>query len=262
LGLSRRIIKRGNKELESKKHIAELRKNIPIGVITAQKLLKHTEFDVRKAELMWKMDQSKILAENISIKLHEAQDLLEAVKYDFAKALILHQEENTTVMEKIFQSSKEVESVLSNFWVYVTERFKEITQQGGWIGNEGFKELPKPIRNVLIVWQWYAYYDWEGISVEQTTTDQVIDIIAFELEMREFSNELRVLQKMVNNFNERNPFDSANPSQSFELRNKLFGTKKYNDLDSTINKNEILIKRKLYEILHKNMNLIDNFFLT
>jgi len=101
--------------LNNKNSILELRKRIPVRLITAKKLLERTDFNLHKAESIWKKNQLDILVKKISVKEEDAKACLEYVNYDIAKALSIYIEQNTTDVEKILESSKKEKQVLANF---------------------------------------------------------------------------------------------------------------------------------------------------
>ncbi len=240
-----------------KKHIIDLRKKIPIGITAAKKLLEQTDFDLLVAEKIWQTNQVEILSEKIEVKPEEAKELLEYVKYDFAKALSLYRDRNTTDVEKILQSSKDAYQILGNFWSYISQYLGDDVKYGGWIYAEGFEQLPNLIKQVLTVWQWYAYYDYEGISVEQRITDDVVKFIDQELGLTDFANDLKSLKQLVDSFYKENPYDKNDLKKSIESGNKLKSSKEYQRIDDEIIRNEDLVMKKTYEYLYKNSSQIE-----
>lgn len=244
--------------MNNKELILELRKRIPIGLTTAQKLLEQTKYNIQEAESIWKTNQLRILIEKSSVKEEEAKELLEHVEYELPKALSLYKERNTTDIEKILESSKKEEQVLANFWVYVSSQLDSDVKYGGWIDERRFQQLPELIRDILIIWQWYAYYDYEGISVEQSITKEVIRILESKLELKEFALELKQLKVITDKFNKENPFDEDNFEKSIDLRNQLTSSKEYTSIHDNIELMEDLVMKKTFNYLYKNSNMIDN----
>lgn len=243
--------------MKNKESILELRNRIPIGLTTAKKLLEQTKFDVQEAESIWKMIQVNTLAKKISVKPEEASELLQLVKFEFSKALSLFKERNTTDVEKILESSKKEEQVLANFWVYISDCLGSDVKNGGWVNEEGFQQLPELIREILIVWQWYAYYDYEGISVEQTITKDFIRILDHKLELNDFAQDLEYLKVIMDKFNQENPSKKENFEKYIELRNQLTSSEEYVQIDSKIEDMEELVMKKIYKFLYTNSEIIN-----
>ncbi len=179
------------------------------------------------------------------------------MKFEFAKALSLYRERNTRDVEKILESSKKEEQVLANFWVYISNSLGSDVKYGGWINEDGFQQLPEIIREILIIWQWYAYYDYEGISVEQTITKDVIRILDYKLELKDFAQELKNLKAIMNKFNQENQFHKENFEKHIELRNQLTSTEDYIRINDKIEEMEELVMKKTYSYLYENSSTID-----
>lgn len=243
--------------MKNKKSILAIRKRIPVGITTAKKLLEQSNFDILEAEKKWKTNQVVILAEKISVAKENAEELLEFVKYDFAKALSVYRDQNTTDVEKILQSSKKEEQVLANFWFYISEYLGDDVKYGGWLNEKGFAQLPELIREILTVWQWYAFYDFEGISVEQKTSTEVIHLLDTKLGLKNFAQDLTSLKEMVDLFNLENPYDEHNFGKRLELTNKFTATEAYKKLEEQIDLNEELVMKKTYQYLYENSEEID-----
>ncbi|MEM6844957.1 MAG: hypothetical protein AAF632_22270 [Bacteroidota bacterium] len=242
--------------MKNKESILELRNKIPIGLTTAKKLLEQTKFDVQEAESIWKTNQVNTLAKKISVKPEEASELLQHVKFEFAKALSLFKERNTTDVEKILESSKKEGQALANFWVYISDCLGSDVKYGGWINEEGFKQLPELIREILIVWQWYAYYDYEGISVEQIITKDFIRILDYKLELNDFAYDLKYLKVIMDKFNQENPSNKETFKRYIELKNKLTSSEEYIRIDNKIEEMEELVMKKTYKFLYANSEII------
>jgi hypothetical protein len=242
--------------LKNKKSILELRNRIPVGLATAQKLLERTKYDIQEAESIWKMNQVNTLAEKISVKPEEANELLQYVKFDFPKALSLYRARNTTDVEKILESSKKEVQVLANFWLYISKCLSSDVKYGGWINEEGFQQLPELIKDILIIWQWYAYFDYEGVSVEQTITKEVIRILDYKLELNEFAKDLQYLKVIMDKFNQEN--EKENLEKYIELRNQLKSSEEYVRIGKKIEEMEELVMKKTYQFLYTNSETIDN----
>lgn len=242
--------------MQNKEAILEIRKKIPIGLKAAKNLLEQTNFDIQEAVLIWKRKQVEIFVQKNSVAPEEARKLLKEVNYDFAKALSVYKDQNTTEIEKILLSSKKEEQVLANFWTYISDYLGENV----WITKDEFEKLPELIRNILVVWQWYAYYDYEGISVEQSITNDVIQILELKFEMNDFAKELNSLKIIVDLFNKENLFNKNNFEKYIELKNQLTSSEKYKYLDNKIEANENLVMKKLYNSLKNNSKQINELF--
>ncbi len=243
--------------MKNNNSILEIRKRIPIGITAAKKLLEQTNFDVEKAEMIWKANQVNVLANKLSVKSEEASELLHFVKFEFDKALSLYKRRNTTDVEKILESSKKEEQILANFWVYISDFMGTEVKYGGWINEKGFEQLPELIRDILTIWQWYAFYNYEGVSVDQSITKEVISILEDKLELKEFALSLKQLKAIVDKFYHEHSFDQENLERQIELRNQLTSSKKYISIDNQIEKMEDMVMKKTYKYLYENSNTID-----
>jgi len=238
-----------------KKEIFEICNRVPIKLKTAKKLLKKTDYNIDKAVIMWKENLELLLIKKLSIKDKTAKKLLEDVDYNFAKALSIYNKKNKTDIEKILNYSKKKEEILSNFWVFIIDKYN-VDINGGWITKSSLQKIPQPIRDILTIWQWYAYYNYEGISVEQLDTNNFIKIIEFKFGFSNFAKDLKRLKEIITKFNKKNSSEK-NFEKYIELKNKLISSKTFREIDNKIKKKEKIITEKLYEYLYNNSKKID-----
>jgi len=241
--------------LKNKKHILELRNSIPIGLTTAQKLLEKTKYNVQEAETIWKVEQINSLAKKISVMPEEASELLQYVKFEFTKALSLYRERNTTDIEKILEISNKEQQILADFWLYISKYLGSDVNYGEWIHKDGFQQLPEQIKEILIIWEWYAFFDHEGVSVEQKITKDVIRILDYKLELNEFAKDLQNLKDIMDQINQKN--EKNNLETRIELRNQLISSKEYVRIDNKIQEMEELVMEKTYQYLFANSEFIN-----
>ncbi|MGB0868916.1 MAG: hypothetical protein ACPGSD_04895 [Flavobacteriales bacterium] len=243
--------------MKNKEYILELRNRIDVGITTAIKLLEQTKYNVPEAESLWQLDQIDRLAKRISVNPKEATELLQFVKYDYSKALSLFMERNTTDIEKIIESSNKPEQVLGNFWVYISYYLCLDDKFGGLLNEKGFQKLPDLIREIVLVWQWYAYYDFEGVSVEQVITNDFIKILENKLELNDLAHDLKKLKEIIDKFNCDKPSSTAYFEEGTDLHNKLTSSEEYVRIDNKIEEFEERVMKKTYEYLVSNLERIN-----
>lgn len=240
-----------------KEKIIQLRKRIPIGVLEAKTLLQTTNFNISAAEKEWKKKQVLILCQIILITEKEAISLLEESNFESNKALSIYKNRSTTDVQKIIESSSKADEVLARFWNYVHYQLEDDHKDFNWITHKGFKSLPQIVSIVLIPWQWHVYYYHEQTSVEQSITDDVIEILENQLEMVAYANTLKNLKHITETFNTNHPFSRENFEQYFEARNHFTSSPTYEKLDQQIIANKALVLEKCYRFLVANSEAIN-----
>lgn len=240
--------------------ILEIRKHIPIGISDAKILLEETNSNVDIAISTWKERQEKQLSETLSVKVHDAKELLQYVKYDLNKALSVFRERNTADVQKIIESSDKEYTVMSNFHSYVHKILGIDHSYGGWIQKEGFDRLIGPVKEVLMVYEWYAIYDYEGVSVEQGITEDVIAILENKFELVSFATNLKSLKIVLDKFHAQYPYKKYHGSRSAEwlgLRYDVLATIDSKKYDQEIMDMEEIVYKKAYSYLVENADEID-----
>ncbi|BDD12755.1 hypothetical protein FUAX_51870 (plasmid) [Fulvitalea axinellae] len=234
--------------------ISEIRKQIPIGILDAKRVLKQTGFNIEKAISAWKLEQVIRLSEIASITDDESEKLLEQAKFDLQKAHSSFRSLNTRDIDKIIESSNKESKVLSNFWSYIHLRIKEPYKNFNWITKRGFDSLPETISNILIVWQWYADFNYDGFSAEQETTSDLIKIFGDKLGLQDLSLKVKELKYLVDDFKDKHPFSQDNFEEYIRLRNQFDSQSMVKSKVQEIDEMEDHVMRQCYNymIAHKD----------
>jgi hypothetical protein len=233
--------------------ISEICKKIPVNRSIAEKILKRTNYNVHQTEYIWKTDLENTFATRVQTTTQQAKELLQQTGYNFAKAIVAYKEEYLTVVQRIIESSKKEEEVIANLCFYISD----IVPDGVWFATKELQQLPEHIRNILTAWQWYAYYNYEGVSVEQSITNDVIKIIDSEFGLKKLSKDIEKLKTITDKFNRDNPFKETDTNVYFQLRNNLTSSDEYSLTIDRIELAENSVMRNMYQYLCKNSDTIN-----
>ncbi|MGT9272937.1 FAD:protein FMN transferase, partial [Escherichia coli] len=94
--------------------IRKLRKNVPVGIQVARRLLERTGGDVDEAIKLFHIDQINILTAKADVTHQEAENVLLATNYDIAEALRRIDEQRYTLTELILRKNKDAGDALNN----------------------------------------------------------------------------------------------------------------------------------------------------
>ena len=136
---------------------------------------------------------------------------------------------------------------------------KKDGQWGTWSDQKEFDRLPELIKDALMVWEWYAYYDWEGASVEQVSTSQVIEIIDCKLRLTELANKMRRLKFILDGYQSKNSVNALSFEKRSELHNKITSDAEYRRLETEVVKSEDLVMKEVYRYLYKMLTKLMSF---
>ncbi|WP_196887289.1 hypothetical protein [Aureivirga sp. CE67] len=241
--------------MKNKEDILQIRRRIPITMNDAVRLLGKTGSNILEAENEWKEEQVELLVQKINISKQEARRILEVSSFEIEKALSNCKSD----IQKILESSNEPYEVIAKVWNYVHYLLPESHKSFNWIEKEGFDSLPGGLKDILVVWQWYSYYEYENTSVEQDTTSLIIDIIEHQLDLNEFAKSLRELEKISEEHYKKNPYSDDGFKKFLEERNKFVMSSQYVKLDAMIKQNKKTIMQRCYQILISNLAELDKF---
>lgn len=238
--------------------IQEIRKQIPVGISTAKKLLERANNHSETAIVNWKLQQEILFAQKVDVSQTTGKRILESVNYDFHKAILVYKDQYLTDIERIIQSSKKEEEVLSNFWVYIQTLLpKELTNYG-WISEQGYQSLPSRVGELLRIWEWFAYNDWEGVTVEQDSTPKVIDLLKNQFNSPLYAQSIEEHLKQVNQLKEEYQINqSAIQGEKMDRYNAMVNTELYQSGEEQVDKMEKPIMKLLYEVLYREAKQID-----
>ncbi len=206
---------------------------------------------------VWQKIQIDKLSKKLAVNESNAQELLEKCNYNFSKALKMHAIQNNKYIESISLISKNGEERLNNFWVLICDLLDSKYKDGMWLTLEGLNSLPTPIKDILVVWQWYAFYDYEGISVEQNFTDEVIKVLESKLCLGKFAENLRQMKSLTKTFYSIHSYEVVSLERQLEIKSALVSSAEYQSYDSAITDNESLVVEKLNDFLSENIEGIN-----
>lgn len=238
--------------------IQEIRKQIPVGISTAKKLLERSNNHIETAIVNWKLQQEILLAEKVDVSQATGKRILESVNYNFHKAILVYKDQYLTDIERIIQSSKKEEGVLSNFWVYILTLLPKELTSNVWISEKGYQSLPSRVGEILRIWEWFAYANYEGVTVEQYSTPRVIDLLKNQFNCPLYAQSLEEHLKQVNQLKEEYQINQgATQREKIDRYNAMVSSELYQSGEEQIDKMEKLIMKILYEVLCKEAKQID-----
>ena len=142
--------------------IRKLRKNVPVGIQVARRLLERTGGDVDEAIKLFHIDQINILTAKADVTHQEAENVLLATNYDIAEALRRIDEQRYTLTELILRKNKDAGDALNNIELAIAYEWNLTCQF--WFGFKAFQSLPPQLQAFMLVCEWRNYWGWEGLD--------------------------------------------------------------------------------------------------
>ncbi|WP_438449619.1 protein YfbN [Escherichia sp. 584] len=142
--------------------IRKLRKNVPVGIQVARRLLERTGGDVDEAIKLFHIDQINILTAKADVTHQEAENVLLATNYDIAEALRRIDEQRYTLTELILRKNKDAGDALNNIALAI--EYEWDLKRRFWFGFADIQLLPPVLQTFMLVYEWHEYVGWEGME--------------------------------------------------------------------------------------------------
>lgn len=145
--------------------IRKLRKNVPVGIQVARRLLERIGGDVDEAIKLFHIDQINILTAKADVTHQEAENVLLATNYDIAEALRRIDEQRYTLTELILRKNKDAGDALNNIALAI--EYEWDLKRKFWFGFADIQLLPPVLQhlcwfmngmNMLVGKEWSVGY--------------------------------------------------------------------------------------------------------
>lgn len=145
-----------------REELRTLRQRAPIGVRHGLALLHQTKGDVAAAEALFQQELARVVAHQAQISEVEAHQALELTGYEVARTLQQLEQAQYSLTQRILRRYREPGDAVRR----VADAVEQTHQvpRTYWLDVAAAQLLPPPLACVLVVSEWLAYEDWEGLD--------------------------------------------------------------------------------------------------
>jgi hypothetical protein len=139
-----------------------LRQRTPIGLRHGLALLLQTNGEVAAAEVLFQQELTRLVAHQAHVPEAAARHALELASYEVPRALQQLEQAQYSLTQRILRRYREPADAVRR----VADAVEQTHQvpRPYWLDLETAQRLPPPLACVLIVSEWLAYEDWEGLA--------------------------------------------------------------------------------------------------
>jgi hypothetical protein len=140
-----------------------LRQRTPIGVRHGLMLLQQTQGDVATAEALFQQELTRVVARQAQVPQATARHALQQTGYEVARALQQLEQARSSLTQRILRRYRDPADAVRR----VADAVEQTHQvpRSYWLDFEAAQQLPAPLACVLVVSEWLAYAEWEGLDV-------------------------------------------------------------------------------------------------
>jgi hypothetical protein len=143
--------------------LSALRHRTPIGVRHGLALLHQTKGDVAAAEALFQQELTQLIARQAQVPEAAARHALELASYDVPRTLQQLEQVRYSLTQRVLRRYREPADAVRRI-AYVIEQTHQVPRTY-WLDVAAAQLLPAPLACVLVVGEWLAYEDWEGLNV-------------------------------------------------------------------------------------------------
>jgi hypothetical protein len=143
--------------------LSALRHRIPIGVRHGLALLHQTNGDVATAEALFQQELTQVVARQAQVPEATARHALALAGYDVPRTLQALEQARYSLTQRILRRYREPADAVRRV-ASVVEQTHQLPRTY-WLDVAAAQLLPPPVTCVLVVSEWLAYEDWEGLDV-------------------------------------------------------------------------------------------------
>jgi hypothetical protein len=139
-----------------------LRQRTPIGVRHGLVLLQQTQGNVAAAEALFQQELTRVVAHQAQVPPATARHALEQAGYEVARALQHLEQARYSLTQRILRRYRDPADAVRR----VADAVEQTHQvpRSYWLHVEAAQQLPAPLAGVLVVSEWLAYEEWEGLA--------------------------------------------------------------------------------------------------
>ncbi|WP_208175210.1 hypothetical protein [Hymenobacter negativus] len=139
-----------------------LRQRTAIGMRHGLVLLQQTNGDVAAAEALFKQELTRLVAQQAQVSEAVARHALEQAGYDVPRTLQQLEQAHYSLTQRLLRRYRMPDDVVRR----VADAVEQTHQvpRTYWLDLEAAQLLPPPLACVLVVSEWLAYEDWEGLD--------------------------------------------------------------------------------------------------
>jgi hypothetical protein len=143
--------------------LSALRQRLPIGVRHGLVLLQQTQGDVAAAEALFEQELTRVVAHQAQVPQATARHALQQTGYEVARALQQLEQAHYSLTQRILRRYRDPADAVRR----VADAVEQTHQvpRSYWLQFEATQQLPTPLACVLVVSEWLAYEEWEGLDV-------------------------------------------------------------------------------------------------
>jgi hypothetical protein len=139
-----------------------LRQRIAIGVRHGLVLLQQTRGDVAAAEALFQQELTQLVAHQAHVSDAAAHQALERAGYDVPRTLQQLEQARYSLTQRILRRHRAPDEAVRRVADAVEQAYH--VPRSYWLDLEAAQLLPPPVACVLVVSEWLAYEDWEGVD--------------------------------------------------------------------------------------------------
>lgn len=140
-----------------------LRQRMPIGLRYGLALLQQTKGEVAAAEALFQQELTQVVAHQAQVPAAAARHALELAGYEVARALQALEQARYSLTQRVLRRYRAPADAV-RYVADVVEQTHHVSR-AYWLDVEAAQLLPPPLACVLVVNEWLAYEDWEGLDV-------------------------------------------------------------------------------------------------
>jgi hypothetical protein len=142
--------------------LSALRQRTPIGVRHGLVLLQQTQGDVAAAESLFEQELTRVVAHQAQVPEFTARHALQQTGYEVARALQHLEQAQYSLTQRILRRYRDPADAVRR----VADAVEQTHQvpRSYWLHVEAAQQLPAPLAGVLVVSEWVAYEEWEGLD--------------------------------------------------------------------------------------------------
>ena len=139
-----------------------LRQRTPIGLRHGLALLQQTKGDVAAAEVLFQQELTRLVAHKTQVPEAAARQALERAGYEVPRALQQLEQQRYSLTQRILRRYRDPADAVRR----VADAVEQAHQvpRSYWLDLAAAQRLLPPLACVLVVNEWLAHEDWEGLA--------------------------------------------------------------------------------------------------
>jgi hypothetical protein len=140
-----------------------LRQRLPIGIRHGLALLLQTNGDVAAAETLFQQELTQLVAHQAQVPEAAARHALELAGYEVPRTIQALEQARYSLTQRVLRRYRAPADAVRRV-ADVVEQTHQMPRTY-WLDVEAAQVLAPPLACVLVVNEWLAYEDWEGLNV-------------------------------------------------------------------------------------------------